>query len=259
MRVAPLLLPMKQALAYLALAAALLALVACIRERRHAASMPVAQLLRERFGRLSMSEFATGIALGSFAIALPFAVAWQNTWVATMPADGSRGIAGVLLLGTATVAVKLLWAAMEELVYRGALQPQLAKRFGGAAALVAGSLLFALSHLERSGDSAPGVLSLTVLTLDGIAFGLAYAATRSLWLGTAWHAAKNIWIWLLGGGTLQFTPGVIEARYTGPELWIGGLQQAGLLDLIATLLTIAFITLRYRRRLIDGVAWTGTQ
>lgn len=246
-----------KAVGYVALAAALLALVASILERRERASMPAAALIRERFRDCSLHVVAEGAAVGSFAILIPFAMALLCGWVEVRASgiDAST----FAIAGTATLVVKVVWAALEELIYRGALQPQLAKRIGGTSALFASAAIFALSHLERSGASAPSLLSLTVLALDGAGFGLAYAATRSLWLGTAWHATKNAWIWVLGGGTLNFVPGLVEARYTGPEVWVGGAAQAGLADLAATALAVACVAIIHRRALASGLAWTKSQ
>ncbi|UCE00261.1 MAG: CPBP family intramembrane metalloprotease [Chloroflexota bacterium] len=127
-------------------------------------------------------------------------------------------------------------------------------------ALIVSSLLFAWGHLERSRTSTPDLLSLLVLGLDGVGFGIAYLATRSLWLPTIWHATKNIWIWLLFSEcTQQLTHGFFQVNYTGPMLWVGTPNQAGLLDVLASFVVAMVLLLIYRHQFASGLEWIESQ
>jgi membrane protease YdiL (CAAX protease family) len=133
-------------------------------------------------------------------------------------------------------------AGIEELIYRGALLVQLSRLLPLAIALLLSSALFALAHSGRA--VAPDTLSVAVYLLDGLAFGLAFWLTRSLWPPTLWHFSKNLSIWLLySRSTLQFSPGLLQARLITPSIWTGAEGQAGLLDLFVTSAVLAALLL----------------
>ena len=94
------------------------------------------------------------------------------------------------------------------------------------------------------------------MALDGVGFGLACLATRSLWMPTAWHAAKNLAVWLLAGqGTMQFAAGPLAIRWAGPPFWVGAAHQAGAVDVAAALAAVLVVVVAYRGRIRPGLGW----
>jgi uncharacterized protein len=245
-------------LAAVSLIVGLLALIKSTLERRAAGRLPIANLIRERFGHPQLNPILIGLAIGTAVIVGPFGLALALGWVKPVWAGDLSG--DFLLLGLGTVFIKLAWAAAEELIFRGAVLPQAARRTNGLIGLALSALLFAWGHLERGGAQTPNVVSLLVFGLDGIGFALAYLATRSLWLPTLWHAAKNIWVWLLvGQSTLQLTHGLLASVYSGPQFWLGTPNQAGWLDVAAAALVVVLFAAGSRRALAQGLGWVKSQ
>ena len=245
-------------LATISLLVGLLALIRSTLERRAANRLPIVDLVRDRFSGAQLNQVLIGLIIGSIVILAPLGISSSLGWLQSHPAGDIGG--DFLLLSLATVAIKFVWAAIEELVFRGAILPQVSKFSNGWIGLVASSLFFAWGHLERSGAQAPNVFSLLVFALDGIGFGIAFLSTRSLWMPTIWHSAKNIWIWLLfSQSTLQLTHGLLRVNYSGPALWVGTLNQAGMLDIIVSALVIIILAAIYRRQMAQGIEWIRNQ
>ena len=233
------------------LVAALAALIKSTHERRVASRLPIFELIQERFTRPDFSALILGVAVGSLAVLGPLGLAVAVGWA--HPHFSGEITGTILFLGFGTVFVKVVWAALEELIFRGAMLPQVAKLTNGWWGLAVSSVLFSWGHLERTGARAPDVLSLLVFGLDGVGFGIAYLATRSLWMPTIWHAAKNACIWLvLGASTLELTHGVMDVTFSGPPLWVGAANQAGLLDTMASGIAAAVIAAVYWRPVRSG-------
>lgn len=244
---------MNRILALASLVAATIAVVRSVFDFQGPGRMPLVNLLRDRFRRSASTarQIVTGFVLGVAVAGLPalgFALAG---WVDVERGESGAAVSGMWVAAIlATLALKLLWAAMEELIFRGALLVQLARYAPTGVALVVSALLFAGVHLSRTEDRTPGPLSLAVLTLDGIGFGLAYLGTRSLWLPTAWHASKNLTIWLLlGDSTLQLAAMPWHVRALGPALWLGTPHQAGVADVIVTASIVLLVAVAFRRRI----------
>jgi len=243
---------MTRLLALVGLVAATVAVVRSVFDSQGPGRMPLVDLLHDRF-RSSVStvrEIATGAVLGVAVVGVPLlGLAWAG-WV-ELVGTGTHVVSVLWLLSIlGTIALEVLWAALEELIFRGALLVQLARFAPTGVALVVSALLFACAHLSRTGDRTPGFLSLTVLVLDGLGFGIAYLATRSLWLPTAWHAVKNLTIWLLfGESTMQFAAAPWHVRTSGPNVWVGAPHQAGAADAIVTAAVVLLFAVAVRRRL----------
>jgi len=221
-------------LSSLSLFVSLAALIKTVVERRSPGSFPLLAFVRERFSTaaLPISTHMLGLAAGSASILVPFTLFIVLGWVRVQPSANFS--IPILTLMVVTLAGRILWAALEELIYRGALLPQISKWSPAWFGIILSAALFAFSHLE--GRSAnPDGLSLAVFILDGIGFGLVFLASRSLLPALFWHAGKNICIWLLySQSTLQFAPGIFHAEITGPALWTGSPGKAGLVDVIVT-------------------------
>jgi len=162
-------------------------------------------------------EFATGAALGwgaMVACVLPMALIGGFTltfWT------GPRQF-GLLLLD---LAVLLVAALAEEVVFRGYPFQRLVEAVGPVAATLLASAAFGIRHLANP-DSTRGSTLVTVLA--GWLLAMAYLRTRGLWLPWGLHFAWNASMGLLFGlpvsGMRTFSP-VISTNAHGP-VWLTG-------------------------------------
>ena len=89
-----------------------------------------------------------------------------------------------------TWSMVFLTALPEEALFRGVLQPLIAKRLGGTdraatAAIVIAGMLFGVAHL------AGGPVSVALAAAAGIGYGWIYASTRSIGAAVAAHTGLN--------------------------------------------------------------------
>lgn len=136
-------------------------------------------------------------------------------------AGGKAGIAG-LVLGTAAI---LFQSGVEEIYFRGWLQPVLARAWGVRAGLLVAAAAFAALHVV-GGARAP--LSLCNLFLGGMLFGLLAVRSGGLAAPIAAHAAYNWAEQILLG--LDPNPGVgsfgalLDLDLVGSPLWGGSTE-----------------------------------
>ena len=122
----------------------------------------------------------------------------------------------------ALIALAIVPAFLEELLFRGILFRWL-EQFGGSwFALALTSALFGLGHIFNPNASL--LSSFAIAVEAGILLGGAYMLTRSLWVPIGLHAAWNftqgfIWDVPVSGNDQN---GLVEARLSGPELLSGG-------------------------------------
>ena len=227
-----------------ALSGALAALVASVLERRAPGTFPLATLIRDRFPwPTSSAPVVIGAGAGVASVVVPWAVAVLNGWAHSRLAwDASASVAG---LAAVSMLVKVVMAAIEELVFRGAVLPQVARRAGPAAGTAVSAVLFALAHAARPPFDLATFL---VIALDGVGFAWLALASDGLWAPTTWHAAKNLCVWALGGGTIQFVAGPLSTDWSGPVSWTGADGSAGALDLLVTLSVLVLVVTATRRR-----------
>lgn len=215
-------------LAMLAAAAALV--VQMLRWGRDSGGL---QQLASRMGLGSPTVRPTGwwVALlaGALSVFLPAAVSVAAGWAgwSTAPWDPSAGPLA------ATLGAKALLVVSEEILFRSALITLLLGFVSPGRAVVVSAALFALSHGGR------GPFDLLILFADGIGFGCAFVWTRRIWLPAAWHFSKNLAVWLLGGGTLQWAAGPWVYTQLQDGLWPGFAGRAGLADLLLTGVVVA--------------------
>jgi len=77
---------------------------------------------------------------------------------------------------------------MEELIFRGFLQPLLVRDIGAVGGIIAANIPFGILHFKEYGNSWRHVV---VITLAGVAFGWMKQATGSTRASTLMHAAYN--------------------------------------------------------------------
>lgn len=192
---------------------------------------------------LAMAAAGAGVGL----LGLGSAAAFAALAGLTHPGAGAHG--GVFALLAGTIAI-LFQAGVEEVYFRGWLQPALARAWGQAAGLLVAAAAFAALHVA-GGARTP--LTLVNLFLGGILFGLLAIRTRGLAAPIAAHFA---WNWaeqiLLG---LDPNPGVgsfgaiIDLDLVGSSYWGGsdeGLNASLALGFALTALIVPLAAWRAR-------------
>lgn len=163
---------------------------------------------------------AAGIATGLAGIGSAAAFA---ALAGLAHSGGGKG-AGLLALVGGTVAI-LFQAAVEEIYFRGWLQPVLVRAWGRIAGLLVAAAAFAALHL--AGETRTP-LTLVNLLLGGILFGLLAIRTRGLAAPIAAHFAWNWGEQIMLG--LDPNPGIgsfgaiVDLDLVGSSYW-GGSEE----------------------------------
>jgi membrane protease YdiL (CAAX protease family) len=167
-----------------------------------------------------------GCALGGAAIALAVGLATlggATSFESKAPVEAPTA-AGSLLLGAVLAAlVFLVAAAFEELLFRGFAFQALVHNVGPLVPLALTSALFGVAHL---GNPSATTFSTINTMLAGVWLGLAYLATRSLWLATALHFSWNfVMVFVFGlpvsGWTALDRLALLPAKSGSPD-WLSG-------------------------------------
>ena len=98
-----------------------------------------------------------------------------------------HGLVGFLLF---SVLTGLLWGAVQEFLYRGWLQTELTRRFGGTAGLLAANVAFTFGPLHLDYLVGPaGVRWGGLLAVFGIGlfFGIVYRRSGNVWIPAVLH------------------------------------------------------------------------
>jgi membrane protease YdiL (CAAX protease family) len=98
-----------------------------------------------------------------------------------------HGLAGFLLF---SVLTGLLWGMVQELIYRGWLQTELARRFGVIAGLVVANIVFTFGPLHFDYFTGPAGVrwgGLAAIFGIGLLFGVLYARSGNLWIPAVLH------------------------------------------------------------------------
>lgn len=210
---------------------------------------PILMLARSAFvvPQRPWAHLGVGLALGVATVVAPVLAAASVGWLELV---GQPPAGGTAVLFAESLVLIGLWATLEEFIFRGVLMPAISACTNVATGIVASALLFALPHVGARGGAFEDGFSIALWVVDGLAFGLAAFASRSLWLPTAWHMAKNVAVWLvLDGSTLALTPGWWTVRYVQESWLAGGANRAGALDVAAALLAAgALLAVTMRRR-----------
>lgn len=136
-----------------------------------------------RAGKLPARWALIGVLVGvgglSFALLM--------SWLSGVAVSGSR-TAGLSALWLAGVAVTIVQSAMEEVLFRGWLQPLLVQRIGQIAGIAVCSVTFMLFHLIGGGIQP---MSMLVIALAGTVFGLLALRSGGLVAPILAHAGWN--------------------------------------------------------------------
>lgn len=161
---------------------------------------------------------ATGLAAGLAGLAATILLSWLNGGLAN--GETPRGTVGLLALG---FGLTLLQASIEEVTFRGWLQPALIARVGSGAGIGLAAALFMVFHLA-GGAREP--LSLVSIFLGGVFFGL--LAWRSGGLAGAcaahfaWNAAEDSGLGLVPNPGSSDLGSLFDLDVAGSALWGAG-------------------------------------
>jgi membrane protease YdiL (CAAX protease family) len=183
-------------------------------------------------GRDVPEMLGVGAAVGALGVAGAVGYAWLAGGLDRGSAPA--GEFGLLIWGS---LVALFAAAVEEIYFRGWLQPVLARQFGLPGAILISALAFAVLHI-MGGARSP--TTLVNLFLGGLLFGLLAARSGGIAAAVAAHFA---WNWSEGIALgLDPNPGVgsfgaiVDLDLSGAALWGG--SDEGLNASLAMSLTL---------------------
>jgi membrane protease YdiL (CAAX protease family) len=214
------------------LAAAISATAFCARliERRSFASVGY------KLHRGWLRDVVLGVALGAIALGAAVAVAAIGGAVKLKRTAQAPNFSDL----SALLFSLLIWAAFEELLFRGFAFQTIARSVGSNVALALSSVAFGLAHLMNPGWT---LLSTANTVLAGLWLGTAYLARRSLWLPTALHWSWNLTTVIAFGlpisGVNSFEDIAWFDMDCGPPLWLSGGNYGPEGGLAATIAIVA--------------------
>jgi membrane protease YdiL (CAAX protease family) len=159
--------------------------------------------------------------------------------------DGAGSFGGM----TAALGLAVMAGVFEELLIRGVLFRTIEGRFGTWWALGVSSVVFGGLHLFNPGATV--VSALAIALEAGTMLGLAYVATRKLWLAIGIHLAWNfaesgVFGTPVSGETVD---GWMRSHLTGPAVFTGGaFGVEGSLITVLTGLAVSWFLYRYARK-----------
>lgn len=232
---------------FVPLAFGVVAIILILRRR-----LPVLATFGLSVSRHSPLDFLAGLTIPAIAIAVVFLAERLLGAIAVSP-----GTITWSSFFTDVLAQLFFAAVLEELLFRVLLLTGLALLLDGVqagrwiAVLITG-VLFGAAHLGNEGASWLGAVG---TGLGGVIYGIAFLATRSVWLPLALHLSWNMAQGLFGfpiSGT--HIPGLLRSDSTGDVLWNGGAYgpEAGIPGLIARFVIIALLFLYLKRRYPSG-------
>jgi len=102
------------------------------------------------------------------------------------------------LLAASLIGANLLWGLYQEIIYRGMLQTELSRRFGGIAGALIANLAFTFgplhfNHLQRAGEDPTGTaIMMAAIFGIGLVFSIIFARTRNVLLVGVLHGIGNV-------------------------------------------------------------------
>ncbi len=202
--------------------------------------------------RAALRELAVGLAIGALLMCAVIAVLVLLGSYQVVDIGWSAGILTGLGAGVHAGFV-------EEIVARGVLLRILEGWLGTWWALGITAALFGAAHLGNPHATAFGAVA--IMLEAGILLGACYLLTRRLWLAIGVHIA---WNFVQGGifgsdiSGIGTGRGLIEARFTGPDLLTGGtmgIEGSLVAIVLCTAAGVAMLVAVRRRGLIVPPRW----
>jgi uncharacterized protein len=201
--------------------------------------------VQELARRGAARRVAAGALLGAVLFSIVYAVMALSGYLHQVRFAGFAGFWSPL-------ATAIGAGVGEELVFRGVIFRMTEERLGTAAALIVSSLLFGLVHAINVG--ATPVSTAAIALEAGALLGIAYSASRSLWLPIGLHFGWNfteggIFGTAVSGGQSR---GLLDSVLSGPNLMTGGSfgPEASLIAVVVSLtatVTIGLWAVRHGR------------
>lgn len=209
-------------------------------------------------GRQPWLMLLAGLMAGLLGVV--FAIVYAS--IAGTLGGGASAVAsiGLLLWGFAVV---MLQAGSEEVFFRGWLQPVLQERWGGIAAILVTSLVFAGLH---SAGGSVGPVSLANLFLGGLIFGLLAfhggGIAGALGFHFAWNATEQLVVGVMPNPGVGSFGAMVDLELSGPAIWGGSeksLNASAAMTVVLLAILVPLVILA-RRRLFGAraAAVTGT-
>ena len=200
----------------------------------------------------ALRELGVGLGVGALLMCAVIAVLALAGSYHVVDIGWSAGILGGL--GTGLSA-----GFTEEILFRGILLRLIEGWLGTWWALAITSVLFGAAHLGNPHITAFGAVAIIVEA--GILLGACYLLTRRLWLAIGVHIAWNFVQGGIFGSDISGTGsgrGLIEARFTGPDLLTGGamgVEGSIVAIIVCTAAGLAVLVEVHRRGLIVPPCW----
>lgn len=213
---------------------------------------PVFRSMGLTFNRWLLIDLMVGLLITFGAIGLVFLVEWALGSISVEP--GSLTFSSFL---RDVLAPILTAAIIEELLFRVLLLTGVAillsrLKYGRWIAVVSTAVVFGALHLGNEGATAVTAFG---TGLGGLMYGIAFLATRSMWLPLGLHVGWNMSQGLLGFAISGHqVPGWLTSISIGPEILNGGTYgpEGGIPGMLSRFLIIALIVLYVERRWPDG-------
>ena len=155
-------------------------------------ALAISRMRTERFAAVGLVAFAGLTLIGTVLIATTLWI-WLVHWIAPIGMQWASAEQNAALEATFALPSRPLWQSLlffaivpaicEELLHRGLILPALSKRIGPGFGLLAGAVLFGLSHFNLARLLPTAVL--------GFAAGSLRLRTGSLWPAMVLHALYN--------------------------------------------------------------------
>jgi membrane protease YdiL (CAAX protease family) len=179
--------------------------------------------------------FAPGLALaGVLSGAGLFLVVYLALWL--LGRAHWSGLSSGAALGL-PFAIAIASAVGEELTFRGGIFRVLEDSFGTAIAVIVSAAVFGLMHALNPG--ATEVSTAAIAIEAGVLLGLAYVATRNLWLPIGLHFGWNFTEGGIFGAAVSGHGynGMIQVSLSGPD-WLTGGKFGPEASIVAVLVSV---------------------
>ncbi len=180
-------------------------------EVRYFERRPVSELTP----RNAASQVTAGVAVGFVLFSSLLAFLYAGGYGHQVQFNGFAGL-------TSQASASLGAAVGEELLFRGAIFRITEEWLGTTAALIVSAVLFGAAHGLNAGATPIGVVAIGLEA--GVLLGVAYSATRSLWLPIGMHFGWNFTEGGLFGSTVSGgrSHGLVSVTLDGPVQLTGG-------------------------------------
>ncbi|EHM95543.1 hypothetical protein HMPREF0975_00407 [Actinomyces sp. oral taxon 849 str. F0330] len=200
----------------------------------------------------ALRELLVGLAMGALLMCAVIAVLTLLGSYHVVDVGWNTGVLAGLQAG-------ILAGFTEEILVRGVMLRLIEGWLGTWWALAITAVFFGVAHLGNPQATVFGAVA--IILEAGILLGACYLLTRRLWLAIGVHAAWNFVQGGIFGSDISGTGsgrGLIEARFTGPDLLTGGamgVEGSIVAVLLCTTAGLAMLLAVYRRGLIVPPCW----